>query len=390
MAEPPLKILIALQYYLPHRTGLTLHVQRIAEALVARGHQVTVLTARFDPRTPRDEEVIAGVRVVRLWAPLRISRGMVMPAYPWAAWALVGQHDVVSIHTPMLETPVFAWYTKLRKRGLVITHHGDLTLPKGFFNRLIERVTFGLHAIAGNAAQRFIAYSKDYADHSRFIGPWRAKTKVVYPPIVIPEPDPNRVEELRAEWLAEGGTHLVVYSGRFVEEKRADVLIRSLETIHRRFPGARIVFAGQYRIPYEGFYERNLELVERFREHLIFLGLIESAEELASIYAACDVLALPSDTECMALVQAEAMLCGTPVVATDIPGAREVVRVTGMGEIVPRREPEKLGEALVRVLEDPGRYFKPREEIDRAFNLDETVRRYEKHLRDAASEARPS
>ena len=38
----PLSIVAALQYYLPHRTGYTLHVQRVAEALVARGHRVTV------------------------------------------------------------------------------------------------------------------------------------------------------------------------------------------------------------------------------------------------------------------------------------------------------------------------------------------------------------
>ncbi|TEU08071.1 MAG: glycosyltransferase [Anaerolineales bacterium] len=45
----------------------------------------------------------------------------------------------------------------------------------------------------------------------------------------------------------------------------------------------------------------------------------------------CDVFALPSRTDCFPSVQIEAMMCGTPVVATNILGAREVVRVTGMG-----------------------------------------------------------
>src|SRR5437879_3347463 len=99
MSDRPLKILMALQYYVPHRTGLTLHVQRIAEALAARGHEVTVLTARYDRGLSRDESVINGVRVIRLWSPIRISRGMIMPVYPYAAWQLVRMHDVVSIHT---------------------------------------------------------------------------------------------------------------------------------------------------------------------------------------------------------------------------------------------------------------------------------------------------
>ena len=76
-----MKILAALQYYLPNRTGYTLHVQRVAEALAARGHRVDVLTARHRAGLA-PLETIRGVRVSRLWAPLRVSRGAVMPGYP--------------------------------------------------------------------------------------------------------------------------------------------------------------------------------------------------------------------------------------------------------------------------------------------------------------------
>src|SRR5574341_1003758 len=328
MTVQPLKILIALQYYVPHRTGLTLHVQYIAEALAARGHQVTVLTARYHPSLPRDEQVINGVRVIRLWSPIRVSRGMIMPAYPWAALRLVQMHDVVSIHTPMLETAVFALYTRLFRKGLVITHHGDLILPSGVVNRFIQWFIFRLYKVAGRAANRILAYNRDYADRSYYIAPFREKTSAVYPLIVIPRPNPARVEERRAEWLAgtnsQGRARLIGYAGRFVEEKRPDVLI----------------------------------------------------------------LALPSDTECFALVQVEAMRCGTPVVATDIPGARVVVRKTGMGEIVPPGNPQAMGQAIVRILDNRRAYDRPFEAIDAAFNFEETVNRYERHLRDAAERAR--
>ncbi len=389
-AQRSLKILIALQYYVPHRTGLTLHVQRVAEALAARGHEVTVLTARYDLSLPRDEQIINGVRVIRLWAPIRISRGMVMPAYPWAALRLVQMHDVVSIHTPMLEAAILAVYARLLRKGLVITHHGDLVLPAGWFNRFIEWATFQLYLIAGRAAHRLIAYSHDYADNSSYIRPFREKTSAVYPPIQIPPPDPQRVEALRAEWLAglNGQARLVGYAGRFVEEKRPDVLIRALPVIHRTFPGTRLVFAGQHQLKYEKFFERNQDLINRYRDHLIFLGLLSDPREVASFYAACDLLALPSDTECFALVQVEAMRSGTPVVATDIPGAREVVRVTGMGELVPPGDPIAMGEGIVRVLQHRSRYMRTLAEIDARFNLQETIDRYERHLRSAADAAR--
>ncbi len=390
MTGDPLKILIALQYYVPHRTGLTLYVQRIAEALAARGHKITVVTARYSLDLPRDEQVINGVRVIRLWAPLRISRGMVMPAYPWAAWRLVQMHDVVSLHVPALETALYAAYTKLLHRGLLITHHGDLILPVGALNRFIEWFTFQLYRMAGPVAHRILAYSSDYADSSYYVEPFREKTSIVYPPIIIPTPNPRRVEEKRAEWLsgADGDARLIGYAGRFVEEKRPDVLIRSLPRIHRKYPGTRIVFAGQYDIRYEDFYERNLGLIRQYQEHLIFLGLLTDSQEVADFYAACDVLALPSDTECFALVQVEAMRCGTPVVATDIPGARVVVRKTGMGEIVPPQNPEALGEAIIRIFDNRATYVKPVSEIDAAFNFEKTVDRYEHHLREATEAAR--
>ncbi len=57
------------------------------------------------------------------------------------------------------------------------------------------------------------------------------------------------------------------------------------------------------------------------------------------------MLVLPSGTECFGLVQVESMLSGTPVVVSDIPGAREPVRVSGMGEVVRQRDTLALAEA---------------------------------------------
>ena len=60
-----MRILIALTYYRPHYSGLTIYAERQARALAARGHQVTILTSRFDPNLPK-EEIRDGVEVMRL------------------------------------------------------------------------------------------------------------------------------------------------------------------------------------------------------------------------------------------------------------------------------------------------------------------------------------
>lgn len=378
----PLRVLAALQYYLPHRTGVPIHVQRVAEALVQRGHQVTILAARHSIELPRDE-TINGVRLVRLWAPLRVSRGMIMPAYPWAAWGLIRVHDVVWLHTPMLETSLMALLTRAAGKQLIATHHGDLILPPGVFNRFVRWFTFANYRFMASRAARLIAYSHDYADHSYYLKPFRDQVSVIYPPIEVPDPDPERVAELRGRWGADGGP-IIGFAGRFVQEKRPDLLIRALEVINRSFPRARVVFAGEYDIRYEDTWERNQALVQRYRDQLIFLGQLSSMQAMANFYAACDVLVLPSDTECFALVQVEAMLCGTPVVMTDTPGGRVPVTVTGMGAVVPRGDWEAIGGAVVDILQRPEHYARPRAEIERAFSLGETVRHYEKHLRRAA------
>ncbi|MFW5691587.1 MAG: glycosyltransferase, partial [Chloroflexota bacterium] len=116
-----LKILICLLYYLPHRTGMQLYIQRVAEELVRRGHEVTVLAARHRPHL-KPKETINGVNIVRVWAPpIPISRGMLMPLYPYVANKLIRQHDVVSIHTPMLETALIDTLARLAGKDLTVS-----------------------------------------------------------------------------------------------------------------------------------------------------------------------------------------------------------------------------------------------------------------------------
>ena len=380
--ERRLKILISLLYYYPHLTGLTYYVQLIAEELARRGHQVTVLTSRYHRELPRDT-VINGVRVVRLWAPIRISRGVIMPAYPWALARLLRQHDVVSIHTPMLETALVSLLAGMAGAKVIPTHHGDLVLPESLMNRLIAKIMFALYVFMARRAPSIIGPSHDYADNSYYLRPFRGKFETIYPPIHIPKPNAENAAKLRRQWGHSDGP-IIGYSGRFVQEKRPDLLIRALEVINRRYPKARIVFAGEYDIPYENTWRRHQPLIDKFKPQLIFLGLIKDKQALADFYAACDVLALPSDTECFALAQVEAMLCGAPVVMTDTPGGRVPVKVTGMGKLARPGDWRSIGETVVEVLENPDPYVKSREFIADCFSFEETVDRYEAIFRQHA------
>ncbi|MBC7234728.1 MAG: glycosyltransferase family 4 protein [Chloroflexi bacterium] len=377
-----MKILMALTYYYPHWTGLTAYAQRLAEGLAARGHQVTVVCSRHNPALAA-EEVHNGVRIVRLRPLLRLSRGQVMPAFISTVNRLVREHDVVQVHTPMLETWLVGILAHRHGRKMVMTHHGDLVMPAGLWNQFVQKTVGYLLDRGAAAADAITIHSQDYADHSDYLRPFIHKVVAIYPPVEIPEPDLERV----AAWRQELGLNehkIVGFAGRFVEEKGFDYLLKAIPLVIERMPNVQFAYAGEHRVVYEDFYGRWRHLMDAYREHLTMMGLITDRQRLADFYALCDVFALPSRTDCFPSVQIEAMLCGTPVVATNIPGAREVVSVTGMGALVEPRNERALAEGLLQVLADPRRYIKSRAEIRSVFCTEQTIQAYERLLEDLA------
>jgi len=97
-----MKILIVLTYYRPHTSGLTIYAERLAKALVNRGHTVTVLTSQFDKSLPRNE-ILDGLKIVRVPVLFRLSKGVIMPAFGYLATKLVLEHDVIQLHLPQFD-----------------------------------------------------------------------------------------------------------------------------------------------------------------------------------------------------------------------------------------------------------------------------------------------
>jgi glycosyltransferase involved in cell wall biosynthesis len=71
------------------------------------------------------------------------------------------------------------------------------------------------------------------------------------------------------------------------------------------------------------------------------------------------------------------MLCGTPVVASDLPGVRVPTGLTGMGRTAPVRDSQALAEALVDVLAHREKYLRPREAIAAQFSPEAVAEKYE-------------
>jgi len=370
------KILVILTYYYPHWTGLTAYARRLSEGLARRGHQVTVLTSRYW-RTLAKEEVHKGVRIVRLEPLMRISRGLVMPGFPFAAYRLINEHDVVQVHIPILESPLITALAKRAGKKVLITHHGDLVMPSKPFDQFVEMTVTWLMRQALKSAARITIHTRDYADNSPFLRPFREKLVPILPPVEIPQPIPEQVVAWRRE-LQLDKAKLVGFAGRFVEEKGFDFLLKAIPYVLEQIPNARFVYAGEVNVVYESFFEQWRHLVERWKDYIVMLGLLNDAQKVANFYAMCDVLALPSRTDCFPMVQVEAMLCGTPTVATDIPGLRVPIQLTKMGRLVRPQDERALAEGIVEVLNNREQYIKSREEIAAVFDLEKTIDEYER------------
>ena len=382
----PIRILTVLTYYAPHWTGLTAIAVRVAEGLAARGHHVSVLAAHHDPALGR-RELLNGVEVVRLPYVARLSRGVLMPSFPLAVRRMIREHEVVHIHTPLLEAPLVGVLSRFQHRPLLMTHQGDLVMPPGLADQTVEKVGTLLLDAAARLATVVSPLNDDYAAESRFLRRFADKLVPILPPVEIPEPPSGGAASLRAD-LGLDGKRLVGFAGRFVEEKGFDYLLRAVPELLAAVPDAHLVYAGEHRMAYENVQRRCEPLLDAYRDHVTFLGLLRDRRRLASFYAMCNVFALPSRTDSFAAVQVEAMLCGTPVVASDIPGARVAVGATGMGKLVAPRDPGALAAGLAEVLMDPARYTRPRAEIAAIFDPDVSVDRYERLIVDLATGTR--
>ncbi len=150
-----MRILTVLTYYRPHTSGLTIYAERLARALSKRGHQVTVMTTQYDPALPR-EEMMDGVRVLRVPVAVRLSKGVIAPTFGWVATRLVREHDVVQMHLPQFDAPGVAMRGRLFGRPAILTYHCDLHLPPGLFNRFVNLVVKWQNNMAGILSNRVV------------------------------------------------------------------------------------------------------------------------------------------------------------------------------------------------------------------------------------------
>jgi glycosyltransferase involved in cell wall biosynthesis len=381
VADKKLRILIVLTYYRPHTSGLTIYAERLAKAFARRGHKVTVLTSQFDKSLPQ-EEFVEGVHIVRVPVLFRISKGVIMPSFGWIASKMVLEHDVVQLHLPQFDAAGIALRGRMLKKPTVITYHCDLNLPKGAFNYVVNRVVDLMNHMAALFTHRIVTYTQDYAEHSPYIRNYLDKLKVISPPVELPEASKEEITAFAAENNPENQHPVIGMAARFATEKGVEILLDALPAVLEKFPDAMVQFAGAYEkiMGEEHYFNRLIPTIEKYQQdgHWKFLGNLDP-KEMRQFYSNIDVHVLPSlnATEAFGLVQIEAMINGSPCVASNLPGVRQPVYRHDMGEIFEIGDSKGLAETLIIILSNQNAYIKPADPIIEEYLPDTIAQKYE-------------
>ncbi len=337
------KLALVSPYDFAYPGGVTEHVVHLAEQFRAHGHEVHIIAPSSDDEhepesTPASVHRIG--RVVSIPANGSVARiTLSLRAYLQVKRLLLEQQfDLIHLHEPMMPALPL---TVLRHSGTtnIGTFHAFRNTPLAYFygKPILQPFFRKLHGhiAVSEAAREFVGEYFSEADYR-----------------IIPNGIDFHRFYFRRESVDTTQRRLnVLFVGRLEKRKGLRYLLRAWPLVRDRFPNATLTVVGS---------GRGLERYRQFaarqgwsEEDVRFEGYV-SAEDLPRYYQQADVFCAPSTgQESFGIVLLEAMAAGAPVVATSIPGYRQVVHHGSEGLLVEPKNSQHLAAALRLMLGNP-------------------------------------
>jgi phosphatidylinositol alpha-mannosyltransferase len=314
------------------------HVKDLAEALMELGHSVSVLAPADDDAELPPYVVPAGraVPVPYNGSVARLAFGPLSAARV-RRWLRDGRFDVLHVHEPAAPSlsllacwaadgPIVATFHTANPRSRVMAAAQAALQPA------MEKIT-GRIAVS-SAARRTVV---EHLGGDAVLIP----NGVAVEAFQGAQPLPG--------WPGRGGA--VGFLGRFDEPRKGfPDLLAAFPLLAARRPGLRLLVAGRGDPG-----EAAVELPDRLRSQVVFLGLIPDADK-ARFFRSIDVYVAPNTgQESFGIVLLEAMAAGTPIVASNIDAFRRVLDGGRAGELFAVGDPEALAATLGSLLDSPPR-----------------------------------
>jgi glycosyltransferase involved in cell wall biosynthesis len=291
----------------PEAGGAEVHLHEISKRMAARGHKVTVLASRF-PQSP-ERETIDGVSIVRRGGKFGFNF-----CVPSATRALLCEEafDVVvdDINKIPFYTPLY-----IRRPILALSHHlfaGTIFLETVFPIAAYVYLSEALIPLVYRKT-RFVAVSESTKRELVRRGIPDLNIDVVH----------NAVDHARYTPgdLPKPEEPLIAYLGRIKRYKRVGLVLLAAKMVFEKHPAARLVIVGS------GDYLPNLVRQARdlgIADRVEFTGFVTEDRKIRILRKA-HVVVNPSSKEGWGVTVTEANACGTPVVASNVPGLRDAV-----------------------------------------------------------------
>lgn len=380
-----MRLVLVTRRFWPHIGGAEVAMANLAAELHAAGHQVTLLTARWQDDWP-DEIQHRGVRVIRLRQPQTRIWGTLTYVRELARWlaAHAGQIDLA--YVSMLKHDAYGAVSAARGRFPVVLRAEGAGLTGDCHWQLEARCGRRIKHRC-QRAQAFVAPSP--AIERELIAAGYARPRIIPIPngVSLTETSGDTSEETRRDAraalaLAHPGlalapdAPLAVYTGRLHENKGLFDLVDAWPAVIARRPTARLWFVGDGPL--------RAALVSRIESRDLGgrMSVAGPFDKVDEVLDAANLYVLPSREEGMSLALLEAMAAGLPVVASDIPGNRLLVEHERHGLLAPEGDPAAWSMAVNRLWDEPelGRKLasEARGRVAREFSIAKMV---EEHLR---------
>jgi glycosyltransferase involved in cell wall biosynthesis len=355
----------------PEGGGSEVYAEHVCDGLARLGHDVTLLTARYDGSTPQERRP-SGVRVVRTGGRLSV--------YPQAAWAVwsgqVARPDVI-VETqngvPYLAA-LWAWRTP----HVVLVHHVHREQWPVVFGPLMARAGWFVESRVAPVVNRrrpYVAVSEVTRRELGELGVDPGRVRVIHNGAIPPPPhDVRRSPEPQLLLL-----------GRLVPHKRIEMALEAMARLLPQFPTARLVIAGR------GWWEEEIraEIDRQGLSDAVDLVGFVSETERHRLLASSWVSLVPSVKEGWGLVVVEAGMHATPTIAFDgTGGITESILDGETGYLARADDIDDFVRLTRRLLLDESertRLGKGAETFAADFTWDQTVARFDTAIRDAVA-----